>query len=122
MKTFFILFATVLFVFGASAQKTESATLSIAIGKTKDHFKFATYAELNSKADIALDEAISVYKGAISQSAVCQAMVTVTVTVSDGLLWVSLSGTVTAICSEIHEAAKRLREQLYAAAMASIGS
>ncbi len=126
MKTFVLsMFAMLLFVCTGNAQtksdgKTESATLKITTGKTVTDFKFTSFKDLDAKADALISDQARVYQGSLDPGGSCQVTVTVTITVSVGIASVSVSGSVTTSCANVVSATKRLRAQLYEAAMSTM--
>jgi hypothetical protein len=116
----FGLFATVLFAFNGNAQENpksdnapkDTAFLLVKTGDEQVKYQFNSIKEFEENTDKILDELTT---NANSKVSGCQVTVEVSITVTSGMVSTTVTGSVTAPCSSIAAAVKRLRAQLIAA-------
>lgn len=125
MKTLvFTLFATLLFAFAGHAQgqnRDNGAAMKIIEGKTVTTLRFASIKELEKNSTALLEDHLKHHTELAGDCMITvQIEVSVTLSASAGVVGgeasVTLSASVTAPCSQISAAVRRIRAQLLAAA------
>ncbi|MGK4569329.1 hypothetical protein [Flavobacterium sp. 3HN19-14] len=92
-----------------SGTKKESASVKIKKGSEVANYKFNTVEDLRNNTDKLFDDAAARPVGSTDE---CTVTVEISITVSIGLVSTTVTGSVTAPCSQISGAAKKLRAQL----------